>query len=337
MSKRGLWAGSSAWKVLLLVWAPSTADSLRERWASRRWISRVYNGRRPLLFATLALLLLISVFRSGQWYGERALLYDDRAMNRPGRACDNRWAALDRIVIVAGHAIYLGSGDGGAQDVTAESSWALEPYQRGHVSTFLAHIETGVRVAAADNRTLLVFSGGDSRAQAGPMNEAESYWRIAQARDWFGHADDVRWRVVTEEFARDSLENLLFSMCRFRQVTQRYPMHITVVSMNMKRRRFSEMHRAALRIPPHRFTFLGIDPPGGYERSEGEAGELVNAVLPFSEDPYGCRHSLLTDKRRARNPYAWSVPYPKGCPEMRALFRRCHRRVYRGRLPWETE
>eukprot|EP00166_Cyanidium_caldarium_P001511 ctg_177.g92 len=122
-------------------------------------------------------------------------------MNRPGRACDNRWAALDRIVIVAGHAIYLGSGDGGAQDVTAESSWALEPYQRGHVSTFLAHIETGVRVAAADNRTLLVFSGGDSRAQAGPMNEAESYWRIAQTRDWFGHADDVRWRVVTEHAA----------------------------------------------------------------------------------------------------------------------------------------
>ena len=35
-------------------------------------------------------------------------------------------------------------------------------------------------------------------------------------------------RALTEEYARDSFENLLFSVCRFRQLTGAYPANITV-------------------------------------------------------------------------------------------------------------
>jgi hypothetical protein len=38
----------------------------------------------------------------------------------------------------------------------------------------------------------------------------------------------VRWRTLTEEHARDSFENLLFSVCRFRELTGTYPYNITV-------------------------------------------------------------------------------------------------------------
>lgn len=38
----------------------------------------------------------------------------------------------------------------------------------------------------------------------------------------------MRSRALTEEHARDSFENLLFSVCRFRELTGSYPHNITV-------------------------------------------------------------------------------------------------------------
>lgn len=40
--------------------------------------------------------------------------------------------------------------------------------------------------------------------------------------------EDLRQRALTEEHARDSFENLLFSVCRFRELTGMYPHNITV-------------------------------------------------------------------------------------------------------------
>lgn len=41
---------------------------------------------------------------------------------------------------------------------------------------------------------------------------------------------NIRERALTEEHARDSFENLLFSVCRFRELTGTYPQNITVSS-----------------------------------------------------------------------------------------------------------
>lgn len=43
-----------------------------------------------------------------------------------------------------------------------------------------------------------------------------------------GKQEAVRWKALTEEHARDSFENLLFSVCRFRELTGSYPHNITV-------------------------------------------------------------------------------------------------------------
>jgi hypothetical protein len=64
----------------------------------------------------------------------------------------------------------------------------------------LAHIERGVKIAAADNKSLLIFSGGQTRAAAGPRSEGSAYWEAAEASDWFGHRA-TRDRAHTEEQA----------------------------------------------------------------------------------------------------------------------------------------
>ena len=55
----------------------------------------------------------------------------------------------------------------------------------------------GVQAAAADGGAVLLFSGGYTRADAGQVSEAGSYWQVADALQWFGH-DDVKLRAVLE-------------------------------------------------------------------------------------------------------------------------------------------
>lgn len=68
--------------------------------------------------------------------------------------------------------------------------------------------------------------------------------------------------MTTEDDALDSFQNLLFSIARFHEYTGRYPSRITVVGYEFKRRRFTELHRAALRWPEDRFRYIGIDAVG---------------------------------------------------------------------------
>lgn len=79
--------------------------------------------------------------------------------------------------------------------------------------SFLDHIRLGIEEAAADPDALLLFSGGQTRRAAGPRSEGLSYWVVAEAAGWF-EKEGVRNRTFTEEHARDSWENLLFSVCR---------------------------------------------------------------------------------------------------------------------------
>ena len=63
--------------------------------------------------------------------------------------------------------------------------------------------------------------------------------------------------TAPQEHARDSFENLLFSLCRFHEITGRYPARITAVSYTLKQKRFEQLHRAAVRFPAAAFSFIG--------------------------------------------------------------------------------
>jgi hypothetical protein len=142
----------------------------------------------------------------------------------------------------------------------------------------------------------------------------------------------VRARAFTEEHARDSLENLMFGLCRFYEVTGRYPQHVTVVSYTLKQRRFRDLHRAALRFPASRFEFVGTPvPPTAIGAQEGEA----RTVAAFVKDPYGCDPAgELVAKRQRRDPFALGPPHPTRCPAMSALLTHCSPDRYRGSVPW---
>lgn len=306
--------------------------------------------RNPIALFVLCLLLLFILRDAPPFYAIRSslctsvstaaykstagdVLLDRFAESASEKLRSPDWQQLTTLVMVAGHAIFTGSewSDDALDD---ESNWVLESFQKGQVSTFLKHIERGVQITANDSSALLMFSGGQTRVGAGPRSEGLTYWLVAEAKKWWG-TPEVRNRTLPEEYARDSLENLLFSVCRFKQIVGRYPHQIKVVSFKFKDVRFIEVHRKALRFPRSRFEFHGIDPDGTEGMRSLSAAERSQAMGPFSGDPYGCNTKVLSEKKEIRNPFLRYHPYPQGCPEIAPLFQRCDRSVYAGPLPWD--
>ncbi|KAJ8762965.1 hypothetical protein K2173_023094 [Erythroxylum novogranatense] len=245
---------------------------------------------------------------------------------------DYPFSKLRNLVMVAGHSVYTSSSCGKIEN---EESWFLESYQKhpGQASTFVSHIQNGVAIAAKDDSALLLFSGGETRKDAGPRSEAQSYWTVAESKGWFGNQESVRWRALTEEHARDSFENLLFSVCRFRELTGTYPHNITVVSYDFKEERFANLHRSAIGFPEWRFFFSGTPAATNSGSKEPALKGEASVRAQFQQDPYGCRGSL-SRKKLGRDPFHRSIPYPKGCPELEGLFRYCGEAPYPASLPW---
>lgn len=113
-----------------------------------------------------------------------------------------------------------------------------------------------MQAAHESEAALLVFSGGFTRTEAGARSEAGSYWQVADALSWFG-LEGVAERALVEDRARDSFENLLFSICRFRQFAGVYPQKVTIVSYDFKRERFVSVHAAALGFETEQVNFVG--------------------------------------------------------------------------------
>ncbi|KAI9278291.1 hypothetical protein BDA99DRAFT_491753 [Phascolomyces articulosus] len=270
-------------------------------------------------------------------------------------------------IIVAGHAIYKGDpsstlvspGQEGSS-IYKDDDWILEPFQRGgQVTTFIKHIEKGIELAKSDPNAVLIFSGGQTRAEAGPRSEGQSYWMIAEALEKNNietesqnenenenetennvtnniNNNSILSRMLVEDHARDSYENVLFSLCRFYEMTGEYPSRVTIVGFEFKRKRFQDLHMHALRFPIDRFEYIGIDPPFDLEAaSDRIAGENANSFGPFSEDLYGC-HAPLSQKRLDRNPFRRKHPYSLTCPDLSNLINYCpsNNALFPGPLPW---
>lgn len=102
---------------------------------------------------------------------------------------------------------------------------------------------------------MLCIVSGQTRVHAGPQSEGQSYWSIANSlihkenNNDNSTIDSLATRMIVEDYARDSYENVLFSICRFQEMTGNYPSSITVVGFEFKRKRFEEMHLPSLRYP----------------------------------------------------------------------------------------
>ena len=128
-----------------------------------------------------------------------------------------------------------------------ESSWLLKPFQRSNPSTgkpgehetFLLHIQAGVNALRREG-TILVFSGAKTERDA-PSSEAASYLNILM--QCFGEPDFVQQamadgRILCEDAATDSYQNLLFSLVKYYEVEEAWPHMITVITHAFKENRF---------------------------------------------------------------------------------------------------
>ena len=279
---------------------------------------------------------------------------------------DKQYSGLQTLVVVAGHAVLRAAAFAGGTDLQDNDAWVLEPHQAKHkeqAESMIKHIRAGIAVARADPAALVLFSGGATRANAGPLTEATSYWLVAarlgllesqpdvqsverarhtslaqaQYGDYAARArfdtyleraggldtGDLSWRVLDEGFARDSYENFLFSLCRFREITGKYPERVVIVGYEFKRARFVDKHRAATGYPLERTHYVGLPAPDEVEAAAGEANTVAALV---ASGGYGCDGSGdLQSKRSRRDPFHHGVGdyRDNGCPEMRELIGHC--------------
>lgn len=128
-----------------------------------------------------------------------------------------------------------------------ESNWLLKPFQRsnaatgkpGEHETFLLHIQAGVN-ALRRQETVLVLSGAKTERDA-PSSEADSYRDILL--HCFGDSEVVQQammdgRILCENAATDSYQNLLFSLIAYYGVKGEWPRMITVITHSFKEARF---------------------------------------------------------------------------------------------------
>ncbi|BGP02181.1 hypothetical protein RTBOTA2_005060 [Rhodotorula toruloides] len=311
------------------------------RWDVLTQRARTTNLAVLLLAGTACISLLLNVrmwlgnevFRRPEDYRERVPLSIRATLQSPH-------ASLRHLVMVPGHAIWQGCD---ASHATEDKDWILEPMQRGgSVRTYLKHIAKGAEVAVRDPEALLIYSGGQTRPNS-DLTEGLSYARLAKLGNIYEQFMDEEQRhknageferVTTEDFAMDSMENVLFSIARFKEFTGHYPTYITVVGYGMKRRRYEDVHRAAVRWPASAFKYIGIDNEGDVQGDY--EGERKYGLEPFLRDMYGCHGSLLA-KRRKRNPYRRFHAYHSSAPELARLLEYCpsHNTLFPGSLPWD--
>lgn len=183
--------------------------------------------------------------------------------------------------------------------------WVISLLFSGDPFSDVTLINYSVEIARADPSAILIFSGGITRASHPFQSEAQSYLQLAAKSGLLDSPKAAQSAKIpsevhafTEDYALDSFQNLLFAIARFHEVTLEDPRHrrrpaasdivdvdeeegawpskITVVGFEMKRKRFEDLHRKALRFPKGAFRYVGVDASSANARKEGWDGEVCS-------------------------------------------------------------
>lgn len=211
---------------------------------------------------------------------------------------------LTRLILVCCHATYRGGNP------DEEDSWILQDFQKsdtatgkvGEHLTFIEHIAAGVSILANDPSALLLFSGGKTQKQV-DITESESYRRVCSiVNNWQDgeHGSSIASRCGVETYATDSMQNLLFSVLRFKKLVGSYPAQVVIITHAFKELRFLDLHGPAIKYPADNLRVFGINPPMTLaELRDVQHGEMKRGYGLFSNDLYGASETL-NSKRISR-------------------------------------
>lgn len=228
----------------------------------------------------------------------------------------------EHLIILPCHGIWKrGPSNGESSD-----EWYLASFQiqgKDHLC-FKEHIQICLDLLKKDPQATLVISGGQTKKEAGPISEALSYYELALR---LKPSQYVLERVTTEEFARDSFENVLYLICRFYELHERYPSRITIVGFEFKRDRFINKHLKQALLYQENIEYIGNMPnPVDLNDSERrhyfediEKSEHDHAVIHFARDWYGVMPPLSVKKER-RNPFNRYHGYALSNPKLSKFF-----------------
>lgn len=226
---------------------------------------------------------------------------------------------MHSLIILPCHSIYVGNevsksvidtpdevGPG-----TDAKDWILASFQKqsNDQISFLHHIYKAFSLLEKQQGSILVITGGYTK-EAVKKSESGSYLEVAKARG-IVHDDSS---IFLEEYARDSYENVLYSLCLYRRKMGYWPDHVTVVGFEFKRYRFMQQHLKVLEYPASMTEYVGIGPfYNGPDKQQFfqrlSMLEKKNAVDLFRENPFGTRGSPLYEKKKQRDPYHRLINY----------------------------
>lgn len=249
---------------------------------------------------------------------------------------DNPEGRVENLIILPCHAIYAPelNQESTATDENDEqlsykdaNNWLMEPFQLesdDHLS-FFKHLELSFNELHENvHNSALVISGGYTKAAA-QKSESASYLQLAESIGYLKHPYFVKGtNVLLDEYARDSYENVLYSICTFYKKFNKLPKKITIVGFGFKKERFFSSHLTTLGyytlpniindevvlddLPDTKHAkYVGAGPFVPFDNSQFwsdlQKNEKIRALDLFKSNPFGSYGSLLHDKKSKRDPW----------------------------------
>ncbi|KAF2099484.1 hypothetical protein NA57DRAFT_55449 [Rhizodiscina lignyota] len=198
------------------------------------------------------------------------------------------------LTILCCHAVYTGTAN---DDPFDEKNWVLKSFQKadaskgkaGEHTTFIQHLQLAVRCWQQCSNGVLIFSGTATE---------KSKWEGTEARGYLNVLDHIvldiknKGRILLEEHATDSYQNILFSILLYNKKYREWPDSVTVVTHAFKRHRIIDLHARAIKWPPALIDFQGIDPPFSEEERAAVEKAEARCCEDWEKDMYGVRPPL---------------------------------------------
>lgn len=224
----------------------------------------------------------------------------------------------DTLIVVPGHGLFNSKIDVRSPDFDPMQRrvWSLNEFQDDYeVRLMVEHVHMGVLTAAHIPNSIVVFSGGCTRAEGKGWTEGASYYEVAEYYDWWQHETKVplhlmKAKAFVDMYACNSMDNLWMSANLFRQVHPRkeVPKKVIVVGYGFKRKRFDALARI-IGIPE--FEYIEMEDPVNFAVDALAVGRENALIESFALDPFGEDFSSTVGKQRMKRNFLGN-DYPFG-------------------------